>query len=171
VSTTAPQAFVIVNTPDSVAVIQPGHPAAQRSAYLIDVPNGIDADVDAFIQSNTFPMNSIVHAMMVEDTLAYTLAITVTPTTPAIPPVQRTLTSVSPAQGPRGGGTSVTLVGTGLTGIGGVTFGGVPATSVAIVDDQTITCVTPGGKAGAVDVEVIDGPQGNVTLTGAFTFV
>ena len=43
-----------------------------------------------------------------------------------------TLNTVTPNSGPIGGGTSVTLTGTGLTGASSVTFGGVSATGWTI---------------------------------------
>jgi hypothetical protein len=54
----------------------------------------------------------------------------------------------------RPGGTSVTLKGTGFVTGASVTFGGVPATSVVVVDSQTITCVVPDGTEGAITITV-----------------
>ena len=49
-----------------------------------------------------------------------------------------------------------------------VSFGGVPATDVVIVNDTTITCTTPAGT-GDVDV-TIDTSGGSVTWAAAFTY-
>lgn len=87
---------------------------------------------------------------------------------------------VNPASGTSAGGTSVTIKGIGFSGVGvggpsglgavsAVSFGGAAATSVVVVDDQTITCVTPAHSAGAVDVVI--GSPGRQTLPGAYTFV
>nr|WP_307819094.1 IPT/TIG domain-containing protein [Streptomyces sabulosicollis] len=69
------------------------------------------------------------------------------------------LTSVSPGQGPVGGGNTVTLTGTGLTGVTTVTFGSTPASSFTVVSATQITAVAPPGAAGPVQVTVT-GPGG-----------
>lgn len=79
------------------------------------------------------------------------------------------LSSINPTSGASSGGTSFTLTGTGLTGATGVTFGGVAATSVNVVDSTTVTGVTPAHASGAVDV-VITTPTGNLTLTNGYTY-
>lgn len=62
-----------------------------------------------------------------------------------------TLTSVTPNQGPLGGGNTVTLTGTGLTTATSVLFGSTPATFAAL-SDTTLTAVAPPGAAGTVTV-------------------
>jgi IPT/TIG domain len=57
--------------------------------------------------------------------------------------VAPTVASVSPDNGPFNGGTSVTITGTGFVNGATVTFGGVAATSVVVVDSTTITCIVP----------------------------
>jgi IPT/TIG domain len=66
------------------------------------------------------------------------------------PPV---LTGISPASGPTGGGTVVTLTGTNLAGATGVSFGGVAGTITADTATQ-ITVTSPQGNAGTVNVIV-----------------
>jgi len=51
-----------------------------------------------------------------------------------------------------------------------VTFGGVSATSIVTVNDTTITCTTPAGAAGAVNV-VVTNNWGSATLVSGFTYV
>lgn len=63
------------------------------------------------------------------------------------------VTGVSPATGTGGGGTVVTLTGTGFTGATGVTFDGVDATNLQVVSDTQLTVVTPAGS-GKVNVAV-----------------
>ncbi|MGH7649682.1 MAG: IPT/TIG domain-containing protein, partial [Gemmatimonadaceae bacterium] len=46
-----------------------------------------------------------------------------------------TITSIVPATGSAAGGTSVAIVGTGLTGASAVAFGSAPATSFAVISD------------------------------------
>jgi hypothetical protein len=78
--------------------------------------------------------------------------------------------SIVPASGPQAGGTGVSLLGEGLIGSTGVTFGGTAATGFLVNSDAVVTCLTPPKAAGAVNV-VLNNPRGNVTKTGAFTYV
>ena len=82
-----------------------------------------------------------------------------------------TITSLSPTVGATGGGTVVTITGTGFTSAinGSVTFGGVPATNVTVVDAVTLQATAPAHAAGTVDVVVSFGTS--VTRTNAFTYV
>ena len=68
-----------------------------------------------------------------------------------------TIASVSPNGGPPGGGTSVTITGTNLTGATAVTFGGAAAAQFAVNGATSITAVSPRGAIGAVDVTVTTG--------------
>lgn len=74
-------------------------------------------------------------------------------------------TATTPDTGSIAGGTAVTITGTGFAGTPTVTFGGVPATSVVVVNATTITCVIPAHAAGLVDVSV----DGGVLVDG-FTY-
>ncbi|MFI8854783.1 IPT/TIG domain-containing protein [Streptomyces sp. NPDC053499] len=65
-----------------------------------------------------------------------------------------TLSSVTPSSGSTSGGTTVTLVGTGLTGATSVKFGSTPATSFTVNSATQITAVTPAGTPGVVPVTV-----------------
>jgi hypothetical protein len=53
------------------------------------------------------------------------------------------ITSISPTFGTKAGGTSVTITGTNFTGTSVVLFGLKSATNINVVDNTTITCVTP----------------------------
>lgn len=81
-----------------------------------------------------------------------------------------TLTAINTNSGTTAGEVGVTLTGSGLTGATGVTFDGIPATSVNVVNSTTVTAVTPAHVAGIVDV-AINTPAGTVTLTNAYTYV
>lgn len=72
-----------------------------------------------------------------------------------------TLTSISPNVGGTVGGSEVTLTGSNFTGATGVTIGGVACTSVVVVSDTSITCVTPAGSAGDASVVVTNGSGSN----------
>ncbi len=63
------------------------------------------------------------------------------------------VTGVSPNIGPAVGGTMVTITGLGLTGATAVEFGANAATDVTVVNDTTITALSPAGE-GPVDVRV-----------------
>jgi hypothetical protein len=80
-----------------------------------------------------------------------------------------TATAVTPGAGPDGGGTTVTVTGSGFTGATGVTFDGVPGTGFTVVDDRTLTVTTPAGAVGPADVVVTDA-AGNGTGP-VFTYV
>jgi hypothetical protein len=81
-----------------------------------------------------------------------------------------TLSAVNASSGSASGGTGVTISGTGLTGTTAITFGGVAATSVNVINSTTITAVTPAHAVGAVDV-VISTPAGGATLTNGYTYI
>jgi hypothetical protein len=53
------------------------------------------------------------------------------------------ITSISPTSGTKAGGTSVTITGTNFTGASVVLFGLNSATNIIVVNNTTITCVTP----------------------------
>ncbi len=80
-----------------------------------------------------------------------------------------TFVSIIPTYGPVVGGTFVTITGTNLIGVTGVTFDGISATGVSILGDTTITATTPAHAAGAVNV-VITTPNGTATGTNAYTY-
>jgi len=76
-----------------------------------------------------------------------------------------TLDAVLPDHGPSAGGTPVELVGSnfasGQAGASVVTFGGIPATGVTVLDDERLRCLAPAGAPGArVDVRVSNGNGG-----------
>jgi IPT/TIG domain len=82
------------------------------------------------------------------------------------------VTGVTPAGGPPGGGTAVTISGIGFTGASAVAFGGNPATSVTVVNDTTITAVSPAGSVGSVDVRVTNPTGQSLALPlDLFTYV
>jgi hypothetical protein len=78
---------------------------------------------------------------------------------------------LSPTSGPAAGGTSVTVSGHGFTLATGVTFGGAQAPTFTVVNDTTITTVSPPGT-GTVSVRVAtpDG-SGPDTAGSMFTYV
>ncbi len=85
----------------------------------------------------------------------------------AQPPV---VSGATPANGTTFGGTLVTISGNGFTGASSVTFGGTAATSLSVIDANTITAVTPAHAAGAVSV-VVTTAGGTNAANSLFTFV
>ncbi len=80
-----------------------------------------------------------------------------------------TVTSLGTTSGTTAGGTAVQVNGTGFLGATGVKFGTTAATSVVVVSDTEITCVSPAGSAGSVDVTVTTG-GGTSTTSSADQF-
>ena len=68
------------------------------------------------------------------------------------------VTTLGPDRGPSAGGSTVYIEGAGMSGVTGVTFGGVAATSFTAIDDDLISAVSPAGL-GQVDVRFTT-PQG-----------
>ena len=86
-------------------------------------------------------------------------------TSPASFVVVPSITSFSPASGPVG--TSVTIKGKSFTGATKVTFGGVAATSLQVINDTQVDALVPSGAAsGAIAVTT---PGGTATSAAKFT--
>jgi hypothetical protein len=104
---------------------------------------------------NLLGVNTTVYAFVktAAGTTAPTMNNAFTFTVPSSSSGAPTVTGVSPDEGPAGGGTPVTITGTGFTGAIAVDFADVAATSLVVVSDTQITCVAPPG-AGTVDVTV-----------------
>ncbi len=81
------------------------------------------------------------------------------------------VTSISPNEGLTTGGTAVTISGSGFTTPAEtqVSLGAALATSVVIVDPQTLTAVTPPGPLGPVDVSVSNS-NGSSILRNGFAY-
>ncbi|MDP1880968.1 MAG: IPT/TIG domain-containing protein [Parachlamydiaceae bacterium] len=79
-----------------------------------------------------------------------------------IPPP--TVTSLTPNFGPFYGGTVVTITGSHFTGTTEVNFGGISATSFVVINDNTITAVSPAHVPGLVNV-IVTTPMGSSTVS------
>jgi hypothetical protein len=81
------------------------------------------------------------------------------------------LSSASPPAGPIAGGTTFTMTGSGFAGPTlSLTVGGVAPSGLTVVDDKTLSAVTPpASKAGPVDL-VLSDSDGQVTLRGGFIY-
>jgi len=81
-----------------------------------------------------------------------------------------TVTSAAPDNGALAGGQTVVLTGTGFLTGATATFGGTSATGVVVDSASQITCVTPLGLAGAVDVVVTNTDTQTGTAVAGFTY-
>jgi hypothetical protein len=87
-----------------------------------------------------------------------------------VPPPLR-LTHVEPALGPPAGGTRVTFKGAGfVAGATQIQVGGQAATSLQLVDGNTVTALVPAHAEGPVDVVVSNGIE-TVWLAGGYEYV
>ncbi len=84
-----------------------------------------------------------------------------------VPP---SLSACNPVLGLTHGGMAVTLTGANLSGVTSVTFGGTAATSVVVVNANTITCITPAHARGLVDI-VATNTYGSGVLANGFTYL
>jgi len=85
-------------------------------------------------------------------------------------PAAPTLVSISPTGGSPLGGTALTLTGTNFdAGVTSVTIGGQGATGIGPETATSVTCATPPGSPGVVDVAITT-PGGTAVLTNAFTY-
>jgi hypothetical protein len=109
-----------------------------------------------------------------------TLHVTVTTTTAcsdtksanvSIVPPGVSVTNVAPAAGRIGGGTPVTITGSGFQNGATVTIGGTAATSVVVVNATSITAVTAAHAVGAVAVTVTNTDTGTGTLPSGYTYL
>lgn len=89
-------------------------------------------------------------------------------TVPSAPSATLSVASISPTTGSTGGGTTVRIVGTGLSNAK-VTFDGAAA-SVYAENSTALQATTPGHGAGPVDVVVTGSSGQTVTLAGAYTY-
>lgn len=81
-----------------------------------------------------------------------------------------TVSAISPNKGALGGGTAVTITGTGFVTGCTVKIGGTSCTSVVFVNSTSVTAVTPAKTAGAKDVVVTNPDAQTGTLTNGFTY-
>ncbi len=80
------------------------------------------------------------------------------------------VTAVTPGYGPPAGRTAVTITGTGFTGATSVKFGTTAAASFSVVNDTTITAVSPAHALGIADV-IVTTPAGTSAVLSADQFV
>lgn len=81
-----------------------------------------------------------------------------------------TITSIVPATGAAAGGTSVAIVGTGLTGASAVSFGSAAATSFAVISDTQIVAASPAGSGSVVVTVTTPSGVSGATAGSAFLY-
>ena len=92
-----------------------------------------------------------------------------TPTTPvASPPL---VTAITPASGFSTGGTAVTITGSRFGTGTSVAIDGTPCSNVTVSNPSQITCTTPAGNIGDVDVVVINPNGERGTLADGFEYL
>jgi hypothetical protein len=87
-----------------------------------------------------------------------------------VPACGPAVTSMSPTWGPTAGGSLVTISGSCFVSGATVSFGGTPATGVAVAGSSTITATTPAHVAGPVNVVVTNPDTQSATVTNGFTY-
>jgi hypothetical protein len=80
------------------------------------------------------------------------------------------VTSIAPTSGPTGGGTIVTITGTGLTGAIAVGFGASDATNIAVASDTQVIAVTPPGSSVANVTVVTPGGRSAINAAAQFSY-
>ncbi|KTD46279.1 IPT/TIG domain-containing protein [Legionella quateirensis] len=131
--------------------------------------DGVSASNIVVINETTLTADTPAHAAGAVDVVVTTAAGSDTLTNGytylAIP----TLSTINPVSGTAIGNTGVTLTGTHFMGTISVTFDGIPATSVHVVNNNAVTAVTPAHAAGPVNV-VITTPDGSAVLNNGFNY-
>ena len=82
-----------------------------------------------------------------------------------------TIGSVTPNSGALAGGLTITLAGTNYVAGATVSVNGNSCTGLSVANANTLTCVTPAGTAGAVDVIITNPAQAPITSVGGFTYL
>ena len=133
------------------------------------IPLGVGS-VNAF----ACPSASVCYAAGMGSTEALGALILVTSSTATVPPPSQpsppTVSSISPTSGPAGGGTTVTITGSNLSGAAYVHFGSVVAESFTVVSGTEISAVSPAGTAGSTVNVTVTTPGGTSATSSADLF-
>ena len=81
-----------------------------------------------------------------------------------------TVSAINKSQGPLGGGTVVTLTGTNLSSVAGVSVGGTAATAVSASSSTSLQFTMPAKTAGTYSI-VVTTPYGSASLSNAFSYL
>lgn len=80
------------------------------------------------------------------------------------------VSSIAPTSGPTGGGTIVTITGTGFTGAIAVGFGSADATNIAVASDTQIIAVSPPGSSVSNITVVTPGGRSAINPAALFSY-
>ena len=125
---------------------------------------GKSTDIDGNAVSTQLMVFQNDQTTFIQPVQSFVSGLTVTP--PALP----TVSSINPAYGPLGGGTNVTVTGSGFTSGSTVFFGGIQASHVNFVSSTSLVATTPAGSLGTVDV-TITASNGSMNLPGAYSYL
>ena len=81
-----------------------------------------------------------------------------------------TITSISPSTDNPAGGTPITITGSDFLTGATVNIGTNPCSNIVIVSPTRITCTTPAGTVGVVDITVTNTDGQTITLPSSFTY-
>jgi hypothetical protein len=163
VDATAPQ--LEVNCPASAAVGQSGVTATVTAS---DAESGLASDPSGEVPIDTTQAGPVTTTRTAVDNVGHET--TRSCTTQVLPPP--VIAKVKPNKGPAGGGTTVTITGSGFSGATAVNFGSADAASFSVKSATTITAISPAGAAGAADVTVTaPGGTSTTSLRDHFKFV
>jgi hypothetical protein len=130
-----------------------------RTAVAYQVEQAaLGSALGAYTVSGSVYQRAFQHGTVTVNPGSHTASITVLPV----------VTAVSPASGQAGGGTVVTITGSGFTGATAVTFGSTAAASFTVTSDGQIVATSPAGT-GTVDVTVTT-PSGESDSTSSDQF-
>ncbi len=132
---------------------------------------GVSASTVYVVSSTEITVKSPPHAAGIVTVVVTTVngaSAGVTYTYKTLPP---TLTKVTPDAGPTGGGTTVTLTGSGFLSGSIVEFGTTPATTVTVVSGTEITAKTPAHATGTASVTVTTASRTSAGITYTYDAV
>ena len=150
----------------NTSVVLTGVNLADTTAVTFD---GLAAAKIVVVNPTSVIAETPVHPAGVVDVVISTPTVSTTLTGAYIYEALPNLADIMPASGPAVGETGVTLTGTNLASTTEVTFDGLVATQVNVINSTTITAVAPAHTAGIVDV-VIATPEGSTTLAAGYTY-
>ncbi len=79
--------------------------------------------------------------------------------------------SISPPSGPKAGGTTITVVGTGFVNGMTITIGGIPCTSVQVLSPLSASCVTGTSPVAATDTVTIVNGDGSTDTAHTYAYL
>ncbi|WP_313393575.1 putative Ig domain-containing protein [Pseudomonas sp.] len=146
----------------SVALSASGGDLPMTGWYDCDLSNANCLPGDLVIEESNGSASTTIHGVPNVSPGTYNFSITVfdnsswqvVPYSITITGAGPTVTGLSPSSGSTAGGNTVTISGTGFTGVSAVRFGASAALAFSVNSSTQITATAPSGSAGVVDVVV-----------------